>query len=139
MAENVILLVRPGPVHWQRQAAACQPYLDEHDYALVGKAETAADAFRMVFNKIAQVVVAAGPDAEDWRLERLLAEADPPGRLEICRTNGRRHEPAPLGHHTDEIVTRMANHGGTTGEIVRLLGIAEERVRAVIDRVRGRR
>jgi hypothetical protein len=138
MAENVILLQRPGRHSFDRQVRACTPYLDENHYVLVGTAVSHIDAFQLVYSGVAKVVVAVNPADDDWRLERLLDEAG--GRLEICRT-GRRRPPvgSPLGHDTEEIVTRMAGRGGTTGEIVRLLGVAEERVRQILRRDRRSR
>jgi hypothetical protein len=88
--------------------------------------------------KFAQVVVAARPADDDWRLEAVLAQVD--GRLEVARPSpAPRPERPANGHDTDEVVARMASHGATTGEIARYWGAAEERVRAIVDRVRRRR
>jgi hypothetical protein len=97
-----------------------------------------ADAVALVINGAAAKVVAARPAADDWRLEAVLKAAK--GQLEIAHPSPT-HGPdrAANGHDTDEIVTRMAIHGATTGEIVRLWGLAEERVRAIVDQVRRRR
>jgi hypothetical protein len=135
MAENAILLQRPGRMHWQRQAKACAAYLDEHGYMLVGKADSHADALALVLNGVASVVVAASAAEDDERLEALLAQVPRVNaRFEVCRPTGR---PADQGRsHTEEIVRRMGEHGGTTEEIVRLAGIAEGRVRAILRRIR---
>lgn len=135
MAENVILLQRPGPVHWQRQVAACQPYLDEHHYVLVGKAETAADAFQLAFDGLAKIIVAAWPDAEDWRLGRLMDEID--GRFEVCR-------PGPngadrLGVDTSGVIAFLHDRGRPIGDIASFLRVAPERVRRAISRYGVRR
>lgn len=132
MPENVIFLQRPTP-SLDRQMAVCLPYLDEHDYQPIHIVHSHVDACRLVMAGEAKVVVAAYPDRKDWRLAALLDHAK--GRLEICRELPERA--SPLGHDTEEIIRRMADRGGTTSEIVRLWGAAEERVRRVLRRHRN--
>lgn len=131
-----IFLERPGRLGWERQVAACEAYLAEHRYRLVARVSTHPDAFALVFNGLAKVVVAAKAADDDWRLERLLAQVH--GRLEVARSP-QPQKPAHNGHDTEEIVVRMASRGGTADVIAELLGVAEERVRAIITRTRGRR
>lgn len=136
MTESAILLYRPGRMSFERQGRACMPYLKEHDYILVGKADSHADALALVLNQVAKLVVAARAAPDDWRLERLLAEVDPqrPARLEICGGFSS-HNPSGLpGHDTEAIVIRMYERGGTADDIVRLLGVAKERVSRILQR-----
>lgn len=135
MAENVILLQRKHP-SLDRQIKACLPYLDEHDYVLIGTAPSRLEALALVYNGAAKVVIATTPADDDWQVKRLLDDAG--GRFEICRESRTRALEGP-GHDTEEIVTRMYSRGGTTREIARLWDLAEDRVRAIIEHVRGRR
>lgn len=135
----VILLERPEPASWQRQAAACAPYLIERGYRIVGKVQTHADAFALVFNGAAKVVVAASAADDDDRLRALLAQVK--GKLEIARAS-RPQKPAAgngHGHDTEDIVIRMASRGAPTDVIAQYWGLAEDRVRQILDRVRRRK
>jgi hypothetical protein len=132
LAENVILLQRSGPVHWQRQVAACAAYFNENDYALVGKAESHADAMQMVFNGIAKVVVAAWPAGDDWRLGRLLDEIG--GRFEICRQSPT--GPDRLGVDTSGVIRYLSRRDQPTEEIASFLKVSVNRVMRALRRPR---
>lgn len=133
---RAILLVRSSGVSWERQYAACRTYVERHGYEIVATARSEEDVVGLLRDGAAEVVVAAYDVSGDDHLRSLVESAR--GRLEYCRTPRRSPppEPEPAGPGTDEIVRRMARRGGTVDEIVRLLGLPLERVRAILRRQR---
>lgn len=127
-----VLLQRPG-VDWERQYAACRPYVERHRYVIVSITDDPDAALAMLEAGEALVIVAAIDLPGDHELERLACGAG--GRLEYCRPPRHRPEPAVDGA-TGEIVNRMARNGGTPAEISRLLGLTLERVREILRRHR---
>jgi hypothetical protein len=87
MSELAILLSRPGGVSWERQAHACMPYMDEHEYRLAGVAHSDNDAEVLARAISAPVVIAAYSGPTDRRLRALLGKAGV--RLEYCREQPR--------------------------------------------------
>lgn len=136
MAEDAILLQRPGTVSLERQIAACMPFLIDNEYRLVGYASSHIDAVGLVLAGAAKVVVAATPAGDDDRLRLLLRKAHPHGRLEVCRPGPSRADRLELD--TSGVIVFLHDRHRPVDEIASVLRTPPERVQATIYRSRCR-
>lgn len=133
---SAILLYRDGAdLPWDRQYLACVPYLVTKGYRVASIAQDDADAVALVRLKRARVVVAAVAGPDDDVLRMLLKDAG--GTLEYCRLP-RLPRQRPSRAEADEMVARMFEAGLTTDQIVTITQRPRSRVRAILDRLRGR-
>lgn len=127
MAERAILLRRPGEVSWERQAHACMPYMDEHEYRLAGVAHSDDDAVVLVRAISAPVVIAAYSEPTDRRLRALLGAVG--GRLEYCREQPHTDDGEI---DTSELIVGLYRRGAEPSLIAEVLRIPLARVKREI-------
>lgn len=137
MGIRVLIYVQLGSVPVYKQTQLCLQYVMAKGWSFsIVPAGAWREAVRLIREGQADVLLMAYHDENSAEIARAVEEAG--GTVEFCRP-GRAPEPRAPGHDTTEIVLRMHDRGGTTGEIVRLLGVAEGRVRAIVSRARRRR
>jgi hypothetical protein len=136
----LIYIQPPGRVSVRQQTRECLKHATRNNYAF-GLLRAGADldeALQLIREGQRNMLLLAYRPDNGGEIEQRVREAG--GQVEYCRPPRERPDSSPrAGHNTEEMIRRMADHGGTTGEIVRLLGVAEERVRPVLDRLRRRK
>lgn len=136
---KALIYIQPGSVSVHKQTQICLRYAMERGWSFgIVPAGAWRQAVRLIGERQADVLLLARRDEHSDEIVQAVEDAG--GQVEFCRDE-RPERPVgvPPGHNTEEIVVRMADHGGTTGEIVRLLGVPAGRVRGILDRFRRRR
>ena len=128
-----------GTVAAHKQVQLCLEYALARGWRIsIVPAGAWREAVRLVREGRARIVLMAYMDDQAKEIVREVEAAG--GTVEVCHAGGPPLAGEKLGgHDTDEIVLRMHDRGGTSGEIVRLLGVAEGRVRQILRRARWRR
>jgi hypothetical protein len=138
---TALICVRQGPIPAYKQIEVCLAHALERGWRV---SIVPAGAWRQAVSLIrdaqgsGQHSVLLMAYRDDGAEQIVRAVEDVGGVVEFCHPERLRAPPVLPGHDTDEIVIRMHERGGTTAEIVRLLGVAEGRVRAILGRVRRR-
>jgi hypothetical protein len=136
---KALIYIQPGRVSVHKQTQLCLRYAMERGWSFaIVPAGAWRQAVQLIREGQATTLLLAYRDKHTEEIVQAVAAAG--GSVEICRPgrSGRQDSSPRAGQTTDAIVW-MAKHGGTTGEIVRLLGVAEERVRPILDRLRRRK
>jgi hypothetical protein len=139
---KALIYIQPGSVSVHKQTQLCLRYAMEPGWSFaIVPAGAWRQAVQLIREGQASTLLLAYRDKHTEEIVRAVEAVG--GSVEICRPgrsgrSGRPESSPPAGQTTDAIVW-MATHGGTTGEIVRLLGVAEERVRPILDRLRRRK
>jgi hypothetical protein len=136
MGTKALIYVQSGDVSVGKQTTECLRYAMAHGWSFaIVPAGALREAVRLIREGQATLLLLAYGDEHLSEIVQAVEEAG--GSVEVCHPGhaGR----APAGQVPDAMVIRMAEHGGTPEEIVRLLGVAEDRVRRILDRTRRRR
>jgi hypothetical protein len=136
MVTKALIYVQMGGVSAHKQTQMCLHYAMARGWSFaIVQAGAWQEAVRLIRENLADVLLLAYRDASTDEIVEAVEDAG--GTVEICRKT--RATVVQTGHGTEEIVNRMAERGGTTEEIVRLLGVGEGRVRAILRRMRRRK
>lgn len=136
MGIHALIYVQRGAVPAHKQTELCLQYAMARGWRFsIVPAGAWRQAVKLIREGLASVLLLAYRDAATQEIIDAAEEAG--GTVEVCRDDQPVRGSA-LGGHTDEFILRMAERGGTTGEIVRLLGVTEGRVRSILRRIRRR-
>lgn len=136
MSMIALIYVHHGSVAAHKQIQLCLEYALARGWPIsIVPAGAWREAVRLIREGRASVLLMAYSDKRDREIVREVEDAG--GSVEFCRPGG--PGDAPAGHDTEEIVLRMHGRGGTIEQIVRLLGVAEGRVRQILHGTRRRR
>lgn len=143
MSMIALIYVHHGTVAAHKQIELCLAYALAKGWGISYVRPGAwREAVRLIREGRARVLLMAYLDDQSREIVRAVEEVG--GSVELCHAGHAAGRP-PLtgetlgGHDTGEIVLRMHERGGTIEQIVRLLGVAEGRVRQILQGTRRRR